>query len=175
MIIKGEKVILRPIKMSDAPHFVKWLNNPEVHKFLQTRRHLSLAFERKYLRKSLKSKSNINLAIETKDGTHIGSVGLENINKDHNRATFGIFIGDKKYWNQGLGSETGRLIINYGFCKLKLHRIELGVLEYNPRAMKVYKHLGFKKEGVKREHILFKGKYYDDVHMGLLKSEWKKK
>jgi RimJ/RimL family protein N-acetyltransferase len=174
MFIKGEKVILRPIKMSDAPRFVKWLNNPEVHKFLQTRRHLSLAFERKWLRNALKSKSNINLAIETKDGTHIGSASLE-INADHNRAVFGIVIGDKNYWDHGLGSEAGRLIIDYGFKKLKLHRIELGVLEYNPRAMKVYKRLGFKKEGVNSEHILFRGKYYDDIHMGLLDREWKKK
>jgi RimJ/RimL family protein N-acetyltransferase len=174
MILKGKKVILRPIQMSDAPRFVKWLNDPEVHKFLQTRRRLTLPFERKYLHNSLKSKSHVNLAIGTKDGKHVGSVSLENINTDHNRATFGIFIGDKKYWNQGLGSEAGRLIINYGFRKLKLHRIELGVLEYNPRAMKVYKHLGFKKEGVKREHILFKGKYYDDIHMGLLRKEWLK-
>ena len=159
--------------MGDAPRFVKWLNNPEIHKFLQTRRRLTLAFERKYLRNILKSKNNINLAIETKDGTHIGSVSLENINTDHDRATFGIFIGEKECWNHGLGSEAARLIIDYGFKKLKLHRIELGVLEYNPRAMKVYKRLGFKKEGVKREHILFRGKYYDDIHMGLLAKEWK--
>jgi RimJ/RimL family protein N-acetyltransferase len=174
MILKGEKVILRPIKMSDAPRFVKWLNDPEVHKFLQTRRHLSLSFERKWLRNSLKSKSNVNLAICTNDGTHIGSTSLE-LNKDHNRAVFGIVIGDKKYWNRGLGSEAGRMIIDYGFNKLNLHRIELGVLEYNPRAMKVYKRLGFKKEGVKREHILFRGKYYDDIHMGLLRKKWLKK
>ena len=175
MILRGKKVILRPIRTSDAPRFVKWLNNPEVHKFLQTRRHLTLPFERKYLRDSIKSKSRVILAIETKDRRHIGSVGLENINTDHNRATFGIFIGDKNYWNHGLGSEAGRLIIDYGFSKLRLHRIELGVLEYNPRAMKVYKRLGFKKEGVKREHILFRGKYYDDIHMGLLRSKWEKK
>ena len=122
----------------------------------------------------MKSKSNINFAIETKEGIHVGSVSLEGVSLDHHRATFGIFIGDKNYWNQGMGSEAARLIIDYGFKKLKLHRIELGVLEYNPRAIKVYKRLGFKREGVKKEHILFQGKYYDDVHMGLLKSEWKK-
>jgi hypothetical protein len=54
-----------------------------------------------------------------------------------------------------------------------LHRIELDVYEYNPRAIKVYKRLGFKQEGIKREHNLYKGNYYDTLHMGLLKKEWK--
>ncbi|MCL5666249.1 MAG: GNAT family N-acetyltransferase [Patescibacteria group bacterium] len=174
MILKGQKVTLRPIRLSDAGRFVKWLNNPEIHKFLQTRRHLTLGFERKWIKDSLKKgSSRIGLAIETKDGVHIGSVSLESINNDHRRATFGIFIGEKKYWNQGLGSEAARLVIDYGFKKLKLYRIELGVLEYNPRAKRVYKRLGFRKEGVKRDHIFFQGKYYDEIHMGLLRHEWK--
>ena len=33
MILKGKKTILRPLRMSDAPRFVKWLADPEVNKF----------------------------------------------------------------------------------------------------------------------------------------------
>jgi diamine N-acetyltransferase len=172
MILKGEKVILRPVKMSDAPRFVKWLNNPDIYKFLLVRENLTLAKEKKYLSSFIKSKIHKNFAIETKDGIHIGSVSLE-VNSYHNRAVFGIFIGEKKYWNRGLGSDAARTIIDYGFKKLKIHRIELGVLEYNPRAMKVYKRLGFKREGRKREFVKFKGKYYDDLHMSILENEWK--
>jgi RimJ/RimL family protein N-acetyltransferase len=172
MKLKGEKVVLRPIRMSDAPRFVKWLNDPDVHKFLIVREHLTLAKEKKYLKNIINSKTHKNFAIETKEGFHIGSTSLE-VNRDHNRAVFGIFIGEKKYWNHGLGTDAGRTIIDYGFKKLKLHRIELGVLEYNPRAMKVYKRLGFKLEGRKREFIKFRGKYYDDLHMSILDREWK--
>ncbi|MDE2312251.1 MAG: GNAT family N-acetyltransferase [Patescibacteria group bacterium] len=174
MILKGKKVILRPVRLSDAPRFVKWLNDPEVHKFLQTRRHLTLAFEKKWLRGALTSNANKIFAIQTLDNVHIGSTSLE-INRDHDRATFGIFIGDKRYWNKGLGSEAARLIIDYGFTKLKLHRIELGVLEYNPRAIKVYRRLGFKREGIKHDFIKFRGKYFDDYHMAILDREWKKR
>jgi RimJ/RimL family protein N-acetyltransferase len=158
--------------MSDAPRFVKWLNNPEIYKFLIVREHLTLVKEKKYLKNFINSKTHKNFAIETKDGIHIGSTSLE-VNRYHDRAVFGIFIGEKNYWNRGLGSDAARTIINYGFGKLKLHRIELGVLEYNPRAMKVYKRLGFKLEGRKREFIKFKGKYYDDLHMSILDREWK--
>ncbi len=164
--------MLRPIQMSDAGRFVKWLNDPSIHKFLQTRKHLTLSEEKKWIKSAIKSKSHKNFAIETLNGTHIGSTSLE-VNFDHSRAVFGIFIGEKKYWNQGLGSEAAKLIIDYGFKELKLHRIELGVLEYNPRAIKVYKRLGFKDEGIKRDFIKFKGNYYNDYHMSILDKEWK--
>jgi RimJ/RimL family protein N-acetyltransferase len=173
MVLKGKKVILRPIRLSDAPRFVKWLNDTGITKFLQRRKRLTLKQEKKWISEALRSKSQKSFIIETSSGVCVGCTGLA-LNLDHHRATFGIFIGEKNYWNQGLGSEAARLVLGYGFGKLKLHRIELGVLEYNPRAMKVYKRLGFKKEGVRRDHILYSGKYYDDIHMGLLKQEWEK-
>lgn len=173
MILKGKKVILRPVRMSDAPRFVKWFNDPEVNKFMFLRA-IDLKAEKKWIRENLKDKNKLNLAIETKRGEHIGTTGLE-INRPNNRAYFGIIIGEKKYWSQGLGYEAAGLIINYGFEKLRLHRIELDVYDYNPRAQGLYRKLGFKKEGVKREHNLYKGKYRQAFYMGLLDREWKKR
>jgi len=176
MILKGQKVILRPIRLSDAERFVKWFSDPEVNKFMNYR-NFTLAFEKQYIKNRLKTKTknNFHFCIDTKEGIHIGSCGLENISSIHKRATFGIIIGDKKYWNQGLGSEASRIILDYGFRKLKLHRIDLDVYAYNQRAIKVYKRLGFKLEGKKREHAYWNRKYYDAYQMSILDREWKKK
>lgn len=176
MMLKGQKVILRPIRLSDAPRFVKWFNDPEVHRFLNFRS-LTLKQERKFIRERLKSdpKDHVQLCVDALDGTHIGTVALESISREQKRAVFGIVIGDKKYWNRGFGTEAARLILDYGFQKLKLHRVELDVYSYNPRAIKVYKNLGFKLEGKKREHALWRGKYYNAYLMGILDREWKKK
>lgn len=175
MIIKGKNITLRPVRLEDAARFVKWFNDPDVNKFMNYRG-LTLAFEKKYIKNRLKSKTKdtLHFCIDTVDGIHIGSCGLESISKAHKRATFGIIIGNKKYWNKGLGTEAARLIIDYGFKKLKLHRIDLDVYAYNPRAIKVYKRLGFKLEGKKREHAFWKGKYYDAWLMSVLDREWKK-
>ena len=108
---------------------------------------------------------------DTIEGAHIGSVGLR-ILPAHKNAELGIMIGDKRYWNKGYGSDAMRVILRYGFDRLQLHRIGLKVYSYNPRAYHVYKRFGFKKEGVGRQAILLRGRYYDDVHMGLLRSEW---
>lgn len=176
MIIKGKKVILRPVQLSDAERFVKWFNDPKVNKFMNYR-NFTLAFEKQYIINRLKNKAkdNFHFCIDTKEGVHIGSCSLESISKIHNRATFGIIIGDKNFWDQGLGSEAAKLIIDYGFRKLKLHRIDLDVYAYNPRAIKVYKRLGFKKEGEKREHAFWQGKYYNALMMSILDREWEKR
>jgi len=174
MILKGKKVVLRSIKMGDAPRFVKWFNDPEFNRFMLVRK-ITMREEIKWL-KSLPKKKDTDcvFAIEVK-GKHIGSAGLHQINNTHHNATFGIMIGDKNFWDQGYGTDASQVIINFGFNKLKLHRIGLDVYEYNPRAIKVYKRLGFKLEGRKREYTRFQGKYYDALEMGLLKSEWKQK
>ncbi len=174
MIIKGEKVILRPIRLSDAPRFVKWFNDPKFNKFMLVRK-ATLREEIKWIKDlAKKKKTDLVFAIETESGNHIGSVGLHQINKEYGHATLGIMIGGRRYWNKGYGTDASRAIINYGFKKMKLHRIGLDVYEYNPRAIKVYKRLGFKIEGRKRELTKLNGKYYDAFYMGLLGSEWKK-
>jgi RimJ/RimL family protein N-acetyltransferase len=99
---------------------------------------------------------------------------LNGINaKDHN-ATFGIAMGDKKYWSKGYGSEAAALIIKYGFEQLNLHRINSGVLSFNDRSIRMHLKLGFREEGRRREIIFRNGAYCDEVMFGLLREEWKK-
>ena len=175
MVIKGDKVTLRHVRLSDAERFVKWLTDPKVYQYLQAQnRHLTLKKEKEWIKKSLKEKTDKRFAIETLDKVHIGVVSLERVEVKHKRATLGIFIGEKSYWNKGLGTDAARTILKYGFEKMKLHKVELDVFGYNPRAIKVYRRLGFKKEGVKREHNYHRGKFWDVYHMSILDREWKK-
>ncbi len=174
MILKGQKVILRPIKFSDAERFVEWFNDPKFNKFMSVRK-ATLRKEIKWIKNlAKKKKTDMVFAIETRNGIHIGSTGLHGIDKNK-QATFGIMIGDRNYWNKGFGSDAARTILDYAFTELKLHRIELLVYNYNHRAFKVYKHLGFKKEGMKREHNFYKGKYHDTILMSILDREWRKR
>lgn len=173
MILKRKKVILRPIKLSDAPRFVKWLNESTVNKFV-TKRAITLKEELKWIRSLAKiRKIEHHFAIDTKEGIHIGSTALF-LKPQNKMATFGILIGDKRYWNKGYGTDATKTILAYGFNKLKLHRIQLEVYQYNPRAIRVYKKLGFKLEGIRRQANFYRGKFHDDLLMGILKSEWQK-
>lgn len=170
MIIKGKNIILRPIVIADAPRFVRWLSDSEVNKFT-SRRKIPLRNELKWIRGLKKDKSEKVFAIDTKDRIHIGSVGIY-LDKQDKGAKFGILIGDKHYWNKGLGTEATKLILDYGFKKLQVHRIQLAVYSYNKRAIAIYKKLGFRLEGINREGIFYHGKFYNEYHMGLLQREW---
>jgi RimJ/RimL family protein N-acetyltransferase len=84
----------------------------------------------------LNEQNGVYFSIIKKDNEGIiGYVLLAHILKSHKVAReFGIVIGDKKLWGHGYGSEATKLILEYGFKNLKLHRIELLVLDSNERA-----------------------------------------
>lgn len=84
---------------------------------------------------------------------------------------FGIVI-DETCWGRGYGSDGTRLLLTYGFQQLKLHRIELLVLDDNDRARRMYRNLGFVDEGIRREACLIDGEWHDVIMMGLLETEW---
>lgn len=71
-----------------------------------------------------------------------------------------------------MGTEASRLILGYGFETLRLHRIELDVYGFNPRAQHVYEKVGFVLEGVKRDAFCFDGQYVDEIPMSILDHEW---
>jgi len=177
IIVKGKKVILRPLSIKDARRFCQWIADREVTKFLSIydQAPLTLKEEQDWLKKAIRDKNNFRLAIDTIDGVHIGTVGLNRIDRLNKRAEYGIFIGDKKYWGQGFGTEAGRLMVEYGFKKLKLHRIFLQVVAYNIRGIKSYKKIGFKIEGRFRQHIWRDGFWHDKVWLGILREEYLKK
>lgn len=174
MILSGDKTILRPIRMSDAHRFFMWMSDPNVNKYT-TRKSITLKEEENWIKNLSKRKTDKIFAVDTIEKVHIGSVGLHHIENQDKNAVLGIFIGDKNYWNKGYGMDTIIILLNYCFNKLKFHRVELSVYGYNKRAINLYKKLGFKTEGSKREHVFYKGKFYDEIQMGILRNEWRKK
>ncbi|OGY44797.1 MAG: hypothetical protein A2729_02835 [Candidatus Buchananbacteria bacterium RIFCSPHIGHO2_01_FULL_39_14] len=173
VIIKGRSVVLRPLSLKDAPWFCRWLKDREVTKFLAIYElpPPALKEEIEWIKEARRDKNNLRLAITTTEGKLIGSIGLNKIDRYHRRAEYGIFIGDQRYWGQGYGTEAGKLIIDYGFKKLKLHRIYLRFIAYNIRGQKSYKKIGFKLEGRQRDHTFRDGAWHDEVMMGILKSD----
>jgi RimJ/RimL family protein N-acetyltransferase len=109
---------------------------------------------------------------QDKDWIHVGGTGLFDFDDRARSAELGITVGNKVYWDQGVGSEALRVLMNFGFNTLNLRRISLRVFEYNPRAIHVYQKLGFIEEGRLRQSVFHDGKYYDTILMSILKSEF---
>ena len=175
MILKGKKTTLRPVRLSDAKKFTEWYSDPDVNKFT-SRKKTTIIKERKLIALFKKDKGINSFVIETKGGVAIGHL-LFFTNPQDNNGRIGISIGNKDYWSHGYGGDAMRAILKYGFEKLKLNQIHLagnGVFEYNPRAIRAYEKVGFIKEGVLRDRVKYKNKYYDIIPMSILKQEWEK-
>jgi RimJ/RimL family protein N-acetyltransferase len=175
IFIDGKRVYLRPLDMNDLETYYKWFNNPEIRRFLGTPFPITKSDEKDILEKMTKSKDDVYLSIVVKkDKKLIGNMGLHKISRTNRNAMLGITIGDLSEASKGYGTEAMELMIDYGFNVLNLHRIYLGVHEFNERGIKAYKKLGFTEEGRKRDGAYINGEYHDVIMMSILKDEWKK-
>lgn len=173
IFLEGEKIYLRPIDMDDLDIFYKMFNNPELRKFISIRYPIPKIKEKEILEKMIKDENSVPLSIIVKKNDKlIGNISLFNINKIHRNAEVGIIIGELDETSKGYGTEAMRLLIDYGFNMVNLHRIELQVYDFNERAINTYKKLGFIEEGKRRESIYFEGEYCDLVWMSVLREEW---
>lgn len=67
----------------------------------------------------------------------------------------------RAYWNRGYMSEALRAVLDFGFTKLNLNRIEAQHECDNPASGHVMKNAGMRHEGTLRERIYNKGRYAD--------------
>ncbi|HOT31625.1 MAG TPA: GNAT family protein, partial [Petrotogaceae bacterium] len=63
-------------------------------------------------------------------------------------------------------------LLDFLFQRFSLNKIKLNVFDYNERAIKSYKKVGFVEEGVLRQELFTLNKYHDIVMMSILKQEW---
>lgn len=105
-------------------------------------------------------------------GKIIGRCGLHNWNMDHQRAEIGYSMEDEDFKQRGLMSEAVEAIIDYGFSKLKLNRIEALVASYNTPSLRLLEKNGFVQEGVLRNHYLVDGIFEDSVVFSRLQDEY---
>ncbi len=170
----GERVYLRPLDIDDLERCLRWINDPTITSTLTIRFPISRAQEEDWLLSQYKDRSDMSLAIVIKDeDQHIGNCGLHSIDYVNRSAEFGIMLGERNQWGKGYALEAGRLILNYGFKQLAMHRIFLHVYSHNKRAQRVYEKTGFIHEGTMREAYFRDGRYYDDLIMAILESEWR--
>ena len=169
-------VKLGPIKKEYLPIYVKWFNDSELTQYLLMYRPMNLEQEEDWYKNAIKKENEIYLAILIDDPEEkmIGSCSI-NIDWRNRVGNVGITIGEKKLRGKGLGTEAMIKLCEYGFNTLNLQRIELETYEFNERAFKSYKKVGYVEEGRRRKAIFANGKYWDAITMGLLADEWNKK
>jgi len=175
----GKRIILRPLRIFDAKDI--YFNIQDKRIAVNTLRipwPYKLQDAKNFVRKKQKLWPKVldfTFGIELKSKREvIGCICLDHVNFEHQNAEIGYWLGSE-YWGQGMITEACKLILDFAFKKLKLHRIYGFSFGDNPASQIVFKNLGFKKEGFLRQAHWRFGRWRDNVHYGLLSKEFSKK
>jgi RimJ/RimL family protein N-acetyltransferase len=172
-MLEGELVRLRAHEPEDLERNLRWINDAEIRQFLDARYPMSRPEEEKWMEKNQGSSFEyVRLAIETKEGQHIGNIGLGPASPEHRRAPFGIMIGEKDCWGRGYGTDAIRVLLRFAFREMNLNRVWLITGENNPRALACYRKCGFREEGRLRQDRYVEGRYWDTILMGILREDF---
>lgn len=175
MLFDSARLSCRKMTMDDAELYHTWRNDLDVMQStspsLDTyQMEETKDFVQHVILGTPSSKSYLIQAKET--GQPIGIMSLVGIDFKNRNAECIIDIGDKNYWGRGYGSEAMKLLLDYVFLELNLHRVSLRVFSFNHKAIKLYEKIGFVHEGSSRQSLYRNGAWHDIVHMGLLQSEY---
>ena len=176
--IEGEIIDLVAVNSKWANLVCKWMNDPKVRHYLRNIWPQTLE-EVKKLLESLPNRQMRELIVFTVYHKHakrpIGSIGFNQINWVSRNANIFINIGEPEFWGKGIAGEASKLMINYGFTELNLHKIYAGVFTPNKRSLRVFQKLGFEKEAILKEEMYIDGQYHDIHKFALFKRDWKMK
>jgi RimJ/RimL family protein N-acetyltransferase len=171
----GERVFLRPFSKDYLPYIQKWSDDAELRKLIGEVAPMSRADTEKWYKELLADKDRIWFAIVLKKGDRvIGEAGLLRMFSPWRSTDMTIIIGEKNEWGKGYGTEVGHLLLHYAFRQLGFHRISIGVVGFNKRALRFWESLGFKKEGVERDAHYYDDEFSDGIMMSILENEFRK-
>ncbi len=172
--LNGANVVLRRHVPGNIRAFQRWYSDPEVVRLTryQDGPMRPEEIERFFAARALGADS-LAMAIHLRAGDRlIGTCALSQLDSDNGSALFHITIGEKDAWSRGYGTEATRLMLDHAFGGLGLHRIGLSVFSFNERAIRSYRSCGFVVEGRAREAIWRDGRWWDEIAMSILDSDW---
>src|SRR5437867_1116888 len=164
---EGALVRLRAIEEDDLPKINEGIWDPEVSRYLSVAWPEPLAGTREWWERARTSERDAGFVIETLAGEFVGGCGLHQISSRNRSAVLGIWLARPR-WEKGFGTDAVRTLCRFAFQEMNLQRVELGVLEMNPRGVRAYEKVGFKEEGRLRRFMFVGGRSVDMIMMGLL-------
>jgi len=169
MILKTERLSLRPLRAADAPSLFAILGDPEAMKFWDRPAIARTATATEIVASQLSAMEDGHFLYWTvwRDDDAIGSVDLSALDFTHMRGEIG-FLFRRDQWGQGYGREAMSALIRHAFSQLRLERLEARVHAANMPAKKLLGLLGFVPEGRLSGYVLRDAIRHDVDVFGLL-------
>ena len=173
---KRDEFILRSAKKDDIDNYYEHnfeIVDSESIRLTGSKSYFSKDEVTAFLNKSVEDEDRYLFFLIDAKGDIIGESVISEIDLKLKSASFRIAISTSKARDRGIGTWMTEVTRDFAFEVLKLHRLELEVFSFNPRAERVYAKAGFRREGVLRDAILDGDVYADVILMSILEDEWR--
>lgn len=179
LFITRSEVALSKLHPADAEWLETWVNDPATTRWMATGRVQSTPEQVAAQIMCWQEPRDWPFAVLISDQQEtqgqykaIGTVGLYDTDLLTRKAEFRILLG-APFTGKGYGTEATKMVLDFGFNRLGLQRIWLGVTDANIPAIKCYERCGFTREGVLRRDLFRDGQFYDSIRMAILDHDYR--
>lgn len=170
--ILGERVRLEPLAIEHLDGLRPMFADPEGRRMTATTQDFDDEMLRDWLSTRQDHDDRADFAIVHIDTGHVlGEVVLNELDTEDECCKFRIGLVGPDVYGLGYGTEATSLVLDYAFETVGLHRVELEVYSFNPRAQRSYEKAGFVREGVRRDALRWDGQWHDVIVMGVLATD----
>jgi len=168
------RLVLREVRMSDAPEFFAMRGDPEVMRFVRRPLALTIDDAKAFVTRVQDGQRANTCAQWTMtlkgDDACIGVIGPWRIDLENHRGELGYMLA-RPHWGQGLISEAIATVVDHSFDVLGLHSMEAWTDSRNIASMSALEKNGFTREAYFKENIFWEGAFSDSVVFGRLAPE----
>ncbi|TCI95109.1 GNAT family N-acetyltransferase [Tenacibaculum sp. M341] len=169
--LKGKLVSLKAIEPEDLEFLFTIENDESFWELSNTQAPFSKFLLKQYIENchlDIYEAKQLRLAVK-ENGTNknVGLIDLFDFDPKNKRAGVGIIIHTNSQ-KKGYASEALSLLINYSFIHLQLHQLYANVTSDNNNSLHLFKKHNFKQIGIKKDWILSKGAYKDEILFQLI-------
>jgi RimJ/RimL family protein N-acetyltransferase len=167
----GDRVRLEQLGPAVLQEYWQMLQEPEGGRLTGTHAEFTLEQTEAWLRSRADQYDRADwAAFEIRSGAFVGEVVLNDLDPSNDVVGFRIGLAGPAVYGRGFGTEMTRLVLDFAFS-VGLHRVELEVYGFNPRARRVYEKCGFQLEGRRRDALLWDGARHDALLMAVLRTD----
>lgn len=171
MELRGQYVVLRPLRVEDAELTLGWRQSGRAT--LLNRGATSVAEQTAWI--ASRPTTELNFVIQLRSGRPVGMLSLVNIDEVNRRAEPARFLIGDPDSVKGLpvALEAMKLLYELVFGQMKLHRVHGTVAADNRLMVKWQKSLGMREEGRLRQHYFIAGRFQDAMCLGMMEDEYR--
>ena len=165
------QISIRKFEAKDVENKVKWINDPLNNTYLHYDLPLEIQKTLLWFEKNKERTDRYDAVIEV-NGEPKGLIGLLEIDYRNLKAEYYVCLGEQSAKGKGVASRASKLLLEYAFNTLNLNKVYLYTEFDNVNAQRLFEKLGFEKEGLIKDDLIFNGRKVDRFFYGITKQKY---